>query len=168
VLVGRGMNATVQVRLGSSATRGKKGLRCWSRALCFAWLVGFIARRRTGRPINPKARGVPTNFRYTKGNCMGGISTAPLTSRSNQKRALILAKADNECRLSPTNSDLAATVAPQLASGELAEQLAQGGNFSEQGKRHSETTYLRGQAFQHRRSRKRLHMEAFELQRGDD
>src|SRR5207244_10068005 len=97
--------------------------------VCFAWIVG-IARRGTGRPINPKR----VEFQRTPVHqeMYEAHFHCPVKFKSNQN-ALIFSKPDMELPFITYNSDLLATVAPQLEA-ELAEQLAQR-NFSEQAAR---------------------------------
>jgi hypothetical protein len=97
--------------------------------VCFAWIVG-IARRGTGRPINPKR----VEFQRTPVHreMYEAHFRCPVKFKSNQN-ALIFSKADMELPFITHNPELLATVAPQLEA-ELTEQLAQR-NFSEQAKR---------------------------------
>src|SRR5438874_4049761 len=96
--------------------------------VCFAWIVG-IARRGTGRPLNPKR----VEFQRTPAHreMYEAHFRCPVKFKCNQD-ALVFSKADMGLPFITCNPDLLATVAPQLEA-ELAEQLAQT-NFSEQAK----------------------------------
>ena len=96
--------------------------------VCFAWIVG-IARRGTGRPLNPKR----VEFQRTpvRPEMYEAHFRCPVKFKCNQN-ALIFSKEDMDLPFITYNPDLLAAVAPQLEA-ELAEQLAQR-NFSEQAK----------------------------------
>src|SRR6266576_3182341 len=96
--------------------------------VCFAWIIG-IARRGTGRPMNPKR----VEFQRTpvRPEMYEAHFRCPVKFKCNQN-ALIFSKEDMDLPFITYNPDLLAAVAPQLEA-ELAEQLAQR-NFSEQAK----------------------------------
>src|SRR5438477_10018023 len=88
--------------------------------VCFAWIVG-IARRGTGRPLNPKRvefQRTPVHREMYEAHFRCAVKF-----KCNQN-ALIFSKEDMDLPFITYNPDLLATVAPQLEA-ELAEQLAQ-------------------------------------------
>src|SRR4030081_394122 len=87
--------------------------------VCFAWIVG-IARRGTGRPLNPKR----VEFQRTPAHRE--------MYEAHFRCPFIFSKTDMELPFITHNADLLATVAPQLEA-ELAQQLTQK-TFSEQAK----------------------------------
>src|SRR5216684_4463886 len=96
--------------------------------VCFAWIVG-IARRGTGRPLNPKRFVFQRNAVHRE--MYEAHFLCPVKFKSSQN-ALIFSKTDMELPFITHNADLLATVAPQLEA-ELAQQLTQR-TFTEQAK----------------------------------
>lgn len=96
--------------------------------VCFAWVID-IARRGTGRPLNPKR--VELKCSPAHRDIYDAHFRCPVKFKAS-RNALVFSKADMDLPFVTFNADLLAIVAPQLEA-ELSEQLAQK-TFSEQAK----------------------------------
>jgi hypothetical protein len=96
--------------------------------VCFAWIVA-LAQRGIGRPLSPKR----VEFQRTamQRQMYERHFRCPVKFKADQN-ALVFSKADMELPFVTHNSDLLATVAPQLEV-ELTEQLTRK-SFTEQAK----------------------------------
>lgn len=96
--------------------------------VCFAWVLN-IARRGTGRPMNPKR--VELECSPAHPDIYEAHFRCPVKFKAS-RNALVFSRTDMDLPFITYNADLLAIVAPQLEA-ELTEQLAQK-TFSEQAK----------------------------------